>query len=474
MKKGFSPLFLLLIVSLTFFQTAKSQNQIENNLVPAVLLKDSPNLRYDLADRMEYFDVPGVSIAVFRNGNLEWTKGYGSIEDGSETPVTTETKFQAASISKAVTALGVLKLVENYELDLDADINEYLKRWQIDTKDYENKVSIRTLLNHTAGVNNAGFEGYSKDEELPSLIEVLEGKGKSPAVKVMTNPGEQFSYSGGGYLILQLLVEDVSGKNFEDYYQEEVFTPLEMTNSTFVQTPEQDLAKAHNKAGETNPNGWNVFTELAAAGLWTTPTDLAKFAMEIEAAQNGKEGTLISRKTAKEMLGGDGIWGLGVQLLQAGNDKIFMHSGANPGFKNIMLDDYSKSTGIVILTNSDQGVPLIFELLRSFFDSEKIEETGMEAKIVDPIEMSSKELQKYAGKYHFERMGDYYLDMTLENGKLKLFDPNDGMVKKYVPLSKSKFISMDGTESDFVIEDGKIKSLQFTPDSEFKKVEEGK
>lgn len=466
---------LLLLGILTFstsYAQKENSEQIENGLIPPVLLADNPKQTYNLKERMEHYDVPAVSIAVFDNGKISWTKGYGSLSSASDKKVNTETRFQAASISKAITALGVLKLVEEHQLDLDADINKYLKRWQVSTENFENKVSIRKLLNHTAGVNNGGFEGYSKDEKLPSLIEVLKGQGKSPAVKVVTNPGEKFSYSGGGYLILQLLIEDVSGKDFGEYFQKEVFTPLEMSHSTFNQYPKQNLAKAHNKAGETNPNGWNVFTELAAAGLWTTPTDLAKFAMEIEAARSGSPNTLISQETAKEMLGGDGFWGLGLQLLKAKKDKLFMHSGANPGFKNIMLDDYSKGTGIVILTNSYKGVPLIFEILRSYFNSKNIEDTGMEATVVDPVELSTSELQKYTGKYHFEKMGDYYLQMTLKKGKLKLYDPNDGMVKKYIPLSKSKFISTDGTESEFILEDGKVKSLQFTPDSNFKKVKE--
>src|ERR1700752_2920288 len=264
--------------------------KVENGLLPPAVVKGETPVRMRLADRMQFYKTPGVSIALINDGRIEWARGYGVLEAGGKEPVTPDTLFQAASISKSLSAMLVLRLVEMGKLDLDNDVNPRLVSWKIPENEFtkEQKVNVRRLLTPTAGTTAQGFIGYPVDEALPSLRQILDGEkpANSAAIRVDMKPGGKFRYSGGGYVILQQLMTDVTGVSFPTLMQKMLLQKLGMTDSNFQQPLSPQLA-SRAAAGHL-PNGvemtgkWFVLPELAPAGLWTTPTDLARFVIEVQ------------------------------------------------------------------------------------------------------------------------------------------------------------------------------------------------
>ena len=468
--------------SLYFFtgctNSKNDYSSIENGLVPAVLLNDSASNTYSVKERMEYYNIPGASIAIFKNGEIVWRKTYGVTQRGYHTKITPETRFQAASISKSITGLGVLKLVENHNLDLDSEINLYLKSWKFRSPFLkEADVTIRKLLTHTAGTNISGVMGYNKSDTIPgSTADILNGKGVTPPIKLDTIPGARFSYSGGGYIVLQQLIEDVSGIGFKDYFEKVVFQPLEMTHSTFNQFPKTNVSSAHGWEGNLYPNGWRIFPEMAAAGLWTTPSDLAKFCFAVERSYHGEHGAFISQQLAKEMLTPIKKRGLGVALETEKKEPFFFHGGSNSGgYRNIMADAYNQRTGIIVMTNATQGHMFWDEILRSFsnfFQLINMKET----RYIQSFHIKREELIKFTGHYQLKPALEYPLEASINsNGRLILYDPNDGMKNTYMPLDNQTFIDINsGLEIRFETDKktGKINSMDLSGVYTFYKIDQ--
>ena len=345
--------------------------RIENGLL-SCSEDDSSVAQYTLRDRMEFYQVPGVSIAVIDGGKIDWARGYGVKEAGSNNPIEPKTLFQAASISKPVAAMAVMKLVQDGKLNLNSDVNEQLVSWQVPQNRFteERKVTLRNLLSHTAGMTVHGFEGYSSDESIPTLLQILNGEqpANSDKIKVSSELNQEFKYSGGGYVAIQQLLENFTGKPFDEFMQETVFNQLEMTDSTFQQPLPKVIANAavgHNDKGKPIDGSWHTYPEMAAAGLWTTPSDLAKFAIAIQESIVGKKDTILSQQIVYEMLSPQiGGWGLGFQIPE-GNPQRFAHAGANEGYQCLMLAEQNTSRGAVIMTNSDRGIEIGSEILAS-------------------------------------------------------------------------------------------------------------
>jgi CubicO group peptidase (beta-lactamase class C family) len=245
-----------------------------------VITKGEPTVTTKLADRMAALHVPGVSIAVIHYGKIEWARGFGVTRLGGPA-VTPDTLFQAASISKPVTAMAVLHLVESGKLNLDADVNQYLKTWKVPANTFteKTKVTLRELLSHTAGMTVHGFPGYASGSPLPTLVQVLNGEkpANTPAIIVDATPGTNWRYSGGGFVVTQLLLQDVTGQPFPKLLHDTVLAPVGMTRSTYEQPLPQnrmaEAAMAYRRDGEPVPGGPHVYPEMAPAGLWTTPSD---------------------------------------------------------------------------------------------------------------------------------------------------------------------------------------------------------
>jgi CubicO group peptidase (beta-lactamase class C family) len=350
----------------------KRIQSIQDGLLPSVLVTGEPGQTAKLSDRMAALHVPGVSIAVVHDGQIEWARGFGVTRIGGAA-VTTETLFQAASISKPVTALAVLRLVQLGKLDLDTDVNRYLKTWKVPDNEFtaKTKVTLRELLTHTAGMTVHGFPGYASNALLPTVTQVLNGEkpANTAAIRVDKTPGTIWRYSGGGYVIVQQLLEDVTGKPFPKLMQELVLEPLGMSHSTYEQPLSSarlaEAAMPYRPDGQPVAGGPHTYREMGPGGLWTTPSDLARYAIEVQKALAGKSTKVLSAAMARQMLTpGMNHWGLGPATGGSPEHPYFAHGGANEGFRcNFMA--YENGDGVFIMTNGDNGGDVAEELLRT-------------------------------------------------------------------------------------------------------------
>jgi CubicO group peptidase (beta-lactamase class C family) len=327
-----------------------------------------------LARRMASYHTPGVSIAVVNNGAIEWACGFGVREKGEPEPVTPETLFQAGSISKPIFALAVMRLVEEGKLDLDEDVNRRLTSWKVPPNgSWQPRITLRQLLSHSAGLTVHGFPGYGVDEPIPTVVEVLNGQppANTDPVRVDILPGVQFRYSGGGTTVAQQLVVDTLGKPFPQIARELVLDPLGMAHSTYEQPLPPDraalAATAHPEKARPLPGRWHVYPEMAAAGLWTTPSDLARAGIELQRALHGDPPRLLRRETIAAMLtpqiGED--MGIGFFLEGRGDNTRFGHLGSDEGFVAQAAFYKDRGLGAVVMLNSNEGQPLLGEILRA-------------------------------------------------------------------------------------------------------------
>ena len=329
------------------------------------------SLRF-IPDRMAYYHVPGLSLACIHNGTVEWTQAFGVARVGGE-PVTPETLFQASSIGMPMTAVAVVRLVEQGKLNLDADVNQYLRSWNLPANKFteQKKVTLRELLSHTAGATVHGFEDYAAGKQVPTLVQVLNGESpaNSPPVTIDFVPGSQFRYAGGNYAIIQQILIDVTGESFPDLMQELVLQPLHMVHSTFQQPIPEKLqplvATPYDKDGNAIAGGPRTSPVMAVGGLWTTPSDLALFALGIQNALAGKPGVIVSPSTAHEMLQAVlGEYGLGFSIAGSGSNRYFWHPGATTGFLAVFFA-YEKGDGVVLMSNQQYSKALMLEVIHA-------------------------------------------------------------------------------------------------------------
>jgi CubicO group peptidase (beta-lactamase class C family) len=341
---------------------AQRIERIEMGLLPPVLVRGQPVRKTPLAERMAAKQVPGLSVAVIHNGTLEWARGFGVTKIGGP-PVTVDTLFQAASISKPLTALAVLHLVQAGKLDLDADVNRYLKTWKIPPNPYiaPAPVTLRELLSHTAGMTIHGFNGYEAGAPRPTLRQVLEGTppANNSPIEMGWTAGTSWRYSGGGYVVVQQVLQDVTGQAFPDLMQATVLDPIGMTHSSYLQPlPAAQLAEAatpYRPGGEPVAGGPHVYPEMAAAGLWTTPSDLARYLLEVQKSLVGGANHVLSAAMTRQMLApGWHHQGLGPEVGGGAGRPYFDHSGANEGYRCEFVA-YQAGDGVVVMTNSDNG-----------------------------------------------------------------------------------------------------------------------
>ena len=332
--------------------------------------------RHTMAERMEHYLVPGVSVAVMDEHQIVWAKGYGLKDAETGERVTPETLFQAASISKPIAALAVHRLVEEGILDLDTDVNDYLRSWTLPENDFtrERPVTLRGILSHTAGLTQHGFPGYPSGTELPTVPDVLDGSGlaNTGSVRVDVLPGTMWRYSGGGYTILQQLLVDVTGQPFPELLHELVLDPLRLSQSTYEQPlPSrlwEETAHAHDSKGEPVEGWWHVYPEMAAAGLWTTPFELLRIAGEVQRSWAGEVETFLRQATARQMLQPVmNDYGLGFSTGE-GPSARFGHGGSNHGFKALLTAFVREGRGVAIMTNGEGGSQLAQEILRAVSD----------------------------------------------------------------------------------------------------------
>jgi CubicO group peptidase (beta-lactamase class C family) len=346
-------------------------------LIARIEAAQSPNRQgldpLTLQQVMVKFHVPGVSIAVIRDFKIHWAKGYGVADVSTGARVDTDTLFQAASISKPVAAMAVLKAVQDGRFGLDDDINTILKSWKLPTGGFtrDRPVTPRTLLSHTSGLGDGfGFPGYAPSDPRPTLVQILDGEKPSNvgAVRLERPPLTAYKYSGGGVTVMQLAMIDALGVPFAEMMQRTVLGPIGMAHSAYEQplSPDRDrhAARAHGGDGQAMDVKWHVYPELEAAGLWTTPTDLAKFAIEVQQSIQGRSNRVLSRALAQEMATpvGVGDYAVGLELQKRGGGWYFGHSGGNWGFACDLVAHRVNGYGVAIMTNGDAGGAVTNEL----------------------------------------------------------------------------------------------------------------
>lgn len=337
-------------------------HQVETGLCTPVIIEGDST--WTIEERMKHYGVRGVSIAVIDGFKIAWAKSYGVLDTATKRPVTDSTLFQAASISKPVFAMAMLKLAEEGAIRLDEDVNTQLTSWKVPENEFTatEKVTLKRLLGHVAGTTVHGFEGYVPGDTLPTLVQILNGTApaNSPAVVVDQTPGSAWRYSGGGYCIAARLMLDAKGGSVPQHMHDLVLQPLGMTHSTYEQP--LPTAWANNAATGYVPDGsmtqgkWHVYPELAPDGLWTTATDLARFVIDLQKTITGDSGKVLDRATAMQMVEPfvEPHAAVGLMLNDKKGERYFDHGGWNEGFCGWIVGHVSNGKGAVILINANQ------------------------------------------------------------------------------------------------------------------------
>lgn len=348
--------------------------KVENGLMARSQVAGEPTRTWTLAERMAFYSVPGVSIAVIEDGKIAWAKGYGVLEASQPQAITTDTIFQAGSISKPAAGIAALRLVEQGKLLLDAPINDALKSWKIPDNEFTAMapVTLRHIMSHGAGLTVHGFPGYAAGKPVPSVQQVLDGvlPANTAAVRVNKKPGESWRYSGGGYTVMQLAMTEVTGKDFVALTDELALKPMGMARSTFLNpVPVSNLANAataHTRAGVAIPGHSHTYPEMAAASLWSTPSDLARMGLAVVSAARGDGGAVLGVDVTKQMLTTQiGTYGLGFSLAEPGDGQVFSHSGVDEGFEAVFFTYTDARGGAAIMTNAQGGSALAREIMAS-------------------------------------------------------------------------------------------------------------
>jgi CubicO group peptidase (beta-lactamase class C family) len=402
-------------------ETEAKIKAVENNLAGWVLTGNDD--RWNIFDRMKKYGVNGVSIAVIHNYKIEWARGYGMADVGEKRPVTEKTLFQAASISKSLNSLGVLKLVESGKINCDSDINKYLKSWKFPYDDKSNGkiITVKELLSHTAGLSVHGFPGYERGKKIPTLTEVLNGEkpANTAAIRSVEEPGKHVIYSGGGTTILQLMVIDQTGIPYNIYMQKEVLDPLGMTSSCYCQPPDgikADLLATGYKADGMEVAGkYHIYPEMAAAGLWTNPTDLCKYVIETQLAWKGLSHKVLSPEMTRFRLtpvAEDAALGVFVNSRVTGSYKYFDHNGGNEGFSCTYYGCRDSGEGVAVMINSESW-NIIDEIVNSVAIVYGWRDFYL-PEIKAPVAIADSLMKKYTGTY--EMWGQNYDIVSFANG----------------------------------------------------------
>lgn len=378
MKTTILTLATLLFCTVIFAQNKYSQEtldkikEVENNITGQVILNDArPST---IAEKMAKNKVKGLSIAVIQDYKIAWAKGYGWADEAEKRPMTTETLFEPGSISKTLNALGILKLAQEKKLDLYTDINTYLKSWKFpyDSLSKGKKITLANLLSHTGGLSTHGFPGHNIKGDVPTVIEVLDGKSPAvtPAVRSLFEPDLKYQYSGGGTTISQMILTDLTQQDYATWMYENVLKPIGMVNSTYAQPPAKNkrqlCATAYLSDGSPLLGKFHVYPEQAAAGLWMTPSDLCQYIIDIQLAYQGKPSKVLSPEMVKLHLTPyhNESAAMGTFIIDLNGAKYFEHGAGNDGFRGQFYGSLEGGYGVAIFVNSDNG-GIMYDVIQS-------------------------------------------------------------------------------------------------------------
>ena len=444
-----APLVFLLLSSVLFAGDADKRRAIESNLATAVPIEGVKGPA--LEQRMKELGVPALSYAVVEDGKIVLAAAYGQADVDSGRRATTSTLFQAASLSKPITAMGVMDLVERGKLRLDEPVNSILRTWKLPENELTAKtpVTLRLLLSHSAGTTVHGFPGYAQSAERPAITQVLEGTkpANTKAIMVDLAPNTKFRYSGGGTTVAQAAIADHTSVPFADFMRRTVLAPLGMTASTYQQplpvSRRGEAATAYAIGRREVDGKWHVYPEQAAAGLWTTPSDLAKVIIELQNALAGRPTKLLSIDAARHMVTprfpvspGSSI-GIGFFIEERGGARYFSHGGANEGFRATLYGSIDGSKGVVVMANSDTASPVISEVVSSV--AREYQFPGFPTTPLKTAALSAGDLERFPGRYEIaepkqtisiRRAGDRLEIIDLTSGWQPLYALPDGSLAR--------------------------------------------
>lgn len=438
----------------------------------AVRILNRPDKPMTLQQRMNLYGVPGISIAIMEAGEIVSIHTAGVRDLIDKPAVDADTVFQAGSISKPVFATVLLHYRDQYGLDLDANINDLLTSWQLPKHRWSGKreVTLRQLLSHTAGMSLHGFSGHAVGEAIPNLTEILSGSppANGMPVTVDVEPGTEFRYSGGGYVLAQLALEDVSGTELEEMARSKLFQSLNMNRSSFFQPLvaelESNAAKGYGPRGNPVPGSAHLYGAQSAAGLWTTPSDLLKWSASLWRASRGHNNEIVSPEAAAEMLHNEvAPVGLGLFVGKTGETTYFSHSGSNAGFEAKIIVFEQSGDGIGVMTNSNMGYILIEEIILRAAEIYGWDDIRPKTKMV--LEVEPSDLQQFIGNFQASEPFPALIRVSLDKSSLILDAPDASFLvanKRFYPESALSFFSTDGQELVFLSDsEGAITSLTF-------------
>jgi len=434
-------LFLFYSLGVSAEQLNFDEEMFKNSLKPAAVFKNK-NTDFKLFERMKYYGASAVSIVVIKNNNFVFTKAFGSLSKNCNTPVNEQSLFQAASLSKAITALAIMHLRQTLNLPLDEPLNNYLQSWQLEGGQ---SVTLRQLLSHTAGVNNTSYQGYEPSTKLPNLLNILNGTSESNKVSVVSSKGK-YKYSGGGYMIVQQLIEDITKRNFSEYMRSEFFAKFSAKQSHFdviKYSKEKNIAKGHGFSGNMYPNSWFNYPQKAAAGLWSTPTDLANLLAAYMKSYQGVDNRMISIRSAKEITTViDSKMGLGFGVHSEGINLHIDHGGWTKGYRAYMTAFPERGDAVVVMANSNNSNRLIEEIMRSI--SNQLDWDAYKSQTFDLANWEQTKIKSFAGTYMIEPAG-FSVEM-IEHGDYFEMNTPRGTTHQLYPISENALVMIeDGT-----------------------------
>ncbi len=449
--------FLLLLLQCLSAATAqqpysKAVNEhiarVETNLSGGMVIDGKT---YTLSERMKHYNVAGLSVAVIDNYQIVWAKGYGYADKKEGRKVTANTLFEPGSISKSLNAVAILQLAQQGKLDLYQDINQYLVNWKFpyDTVSHGKKITTAQLLSHTAGLSVHGFPGYQQDSVIPAVTDILDGRPPSntEAVRSLAEPGTGPRYSGGGILITQQMLTDLTKQQYEQYIYEHVLRPLGMNNSSYSQPPavnqRKNLATGYKSNGNEVPGKYFVYPEKAAAGLWTTPTDICKYIVEMQQAYQGKSSKLLNQEMVKlHVTPYKYDVAMGTYQQVRDGEKYFDHTASNEGFSGLFIGGLTNGKGAAIFVNSDDAT-IAFELVNSI--ALAYNWTGFtKPEEITTVPVNDSITSKYIGEYILD---GFLSEIKKEKDGLYLW--TDGINSKMYFTSSTNFrnLELGGTKT---------------------------
>ena len=438
-------------------ETQQHVEKVKTCLTEPAVIKDDPHTCHTLAERMTELHVPGVSIAVIHNGVIEWAQGFGVQQVGGK-PVSADTLFQAGSISKPVAAMAALHLVGQGKLSLDSDVNTVLTTWKVPASSAAPgaTVTLRELLTHTAGFTVHGFPGYAANAPVPTLVQVLNGEkpANTDPILLENMPGKDWKYSGGGYTVMQQILLDVAKQPFPKLLYDTVLVPIGMTHSTYEQplpAKYQPMAATPYTAdGAAVPGGAHTYPEMAAAGLWTTPSDLARYMIEVQQSLQGKANHVFSRDLTQQMVtAGKGEWGLGLQLGGSASNPYFSHGGVNEGFESLFVAYEHDGEGAAVMTNAQGGMRIASEIMGSI--AAAYDWPDFRPVVRTAIKVDRAVLARYVGTY--EIAPTFSIAFSLERDQLMTQATNQPKFPVYPETETKFFLTVVDAEVEFITDD---------------------